>query len=749
MPPPGIQDRSITIITKDGQKITWRPRDQPRAPPTSPPPQRTKTRRAKFMDKIMHGVKRFLQVERRIKATKVFNTGVSANNGLMRIARNIWGLEPPGKKECGHRCEQCERERDRKGGHGRPEGCTLYGRGGQETGFRTKRMRRCSQEDGGCRRGSNVLMSDSDLLTGPSEREARGLEERTQRMIAPSMTEGSRPVRTRLEKLKRRSCGSCCSDKAKWNQNQGVGHEGWVTNLIHMRSHSQESLVEVIVKDHQESPVLKPTLPVPPNTPDLDKDQLSSGLSSIGGRTSNADGSDLAPFELATKSHIQQFLRTMNSSPAEVSRFSISEDSNDDEQHPSKLVIAPDDHISELELPPSEDLVLDSPTRADLEAALKEAMETSLPLPGCSTIQTSATTYHTSEVNDSRKIPEIPGLPELLTTKSFTPARPSLSISSASSNPDPTLSLLVEETIARPSISIASTSSNPDPPLSLLVEKPHCYCLLGSSYLDIEEDLRGSSSSLPEKSTFNYPPLDSSATTSEFGFEPTCTLMPGSWLESPSHPPEENGERKSWKDIISTFIPLAPSAALLLQTRSSIRNESPNVSTPESRLSLEKQRSLSQSSLRSGRRCSFEERRPFSPFSPSPTSITAGGSNNLHLRGGGEPSRFSLFRRWGAGKIEGNAARGRKLLDQKISKTDCYFVGAWGQDKTWREFGMDMEKRCEEGHKVEKERKEKEESEISRWESFVLFLAVLAMGPKKRTELVGAEVEVEVVGAEV
>jgi hypothetical protein len=507
--------------------------------------------------------------------------------------------------------------------------------------------------------------------------------------------------------------------------------------------------VEVIVKDHQESPVLRPTLvtlPVPPNTPDLDKDQLSSGLSSIGGRTSDADGSDLSPFELATKSHIQQFLRTMNSSPAEVSRFSISEDSNDDEQQPpSKLVIAPDGHISELELGPSEDPVLDSPTRADLEAALKEAMETPLPLPDCSTIQTSATTYYTSEVNDSRKIPE-------LTTKSFTPARPSLSISSASSNPDPTLSLLAEETIARPSISITSTSSNPDPPLSLLVEKPHCYCLLGSSYLDIEEeDLRGSSSSLLEKSPFNYPLLDSSATTSEFGFEPTCTLMPGSWLESPSLPPEENGERKSWKNILSSFIPLAPSAALLLQTRSSIRNESPNVSAPETRLSLEKQRSLSQSSLRSERRCSFEERRPFSPFSSSPPGITAGGSNNLHLRGGGEPSRFSLFRRWGTGKIEGNAARGRKLLDQKISKADCYFVGAWGQDKTWREFGVDMEKRCEEGHKVEKERREKEESEISRWESFVLFLAVLAMGPKKRAELVGAEVEVEVevVSAEV
>jgi hypothetical protein len=699
------------------------------------------------MDKIMQGMKRFLQVEKRIKATKVFNTGISANNGLMRIARNIWGLEPPGRKECGHRCEQCERERDRKGGHGRPEGCTLDGRGGRETGFTTKGRRRCSQEDGGCRHGSNVLMSDSDLLTGPSEREARGLEERTQRMIAPSMTEGSRPVRTRLEKLKRRSCGSC-SNKAKRNQHQGVGPEGWVANLIHMRSHSQESLVEVIVKDHQESPFLKPTLPVPPNTPDLDKDQLLSGLSSIGGRTSNADGSDLAPFELASKSHIHQFLRTMNSSPAEVSRFSISGDSNDDEQqHPSKLVIAPDEHISELELPPSEDPVLDSPTRADLEAALKEAMETPLPLPDCSAIQTSSTTYHTSEVKASRKVPKIPELPEILTTKSFTPARPSLSISSALSNPDPALLLLVEEAIARPSISIASTSSNPDPPLSLLVEKPHRYCLLGSSYLDIgEEDLRGSSSSLPEKSPINYPPLNSSATTSEFGFEPTCTLMPGSWLESPLLP-EENRERKSWKDILSAFIPLAPSAVRLLQTRSSIRNESPNVSAPENRLSLEKQRSLSPSSLRSERRCSFEGRRPFSPFSSSPPCIIASGSNNLHLRGGGSPSRFGLFRRWGAGKIEGNAARGRKLLDQKISKTDCYFVGGWGQDKTWREFGGEMEKRCEEGHKVEKERREKEESEISRWESFVLFLAVLAMGPKKRAELVSAEVEV--VGTEV
>jgi hypothetical protein len=725
MPPPGIQDRSITISTKDGQKITWRPRDQPRTPSTSPPPQRTKIRRAKkFMDKIMHGVKRFLQVEKRIKATKVFNTGVSANNGLIRIARNIWGLEPPDKKECGHRCEECERERDRKGGHGRPEGCTLDYRGGREKGLRSKGVRRCSQEDGACRHDSNVLMSDSDLLIGPSEREARGLEERTQRMIAPSMTEGSRPVRTGLEKLKRRSCGSCCSNKAERNQNQGVGHEGWVANLIHMRSHSQESLVEVIVKDHQESPVLKPTLTVPPNTPDLDKNQLSSGLSSIGGRTSNADGSDLAPFELATKSHIQQFLRTINSSPAEVSRFSVSEDSNDDEQQRSpQRVIAPDDHLSELELPPSEEPVLDSPTRADLEAALKEAMETPIPLPDCSAIQTSSTTYHTSEAKASRGIPE---LPELLTTKSLTPARPSLSISSASSNPDPTL--------------------------SLLVEKPHCYCLLGSSYLDIEEeDLQSSSSFLPETPPFDYPHLDSSATTSDFGFEPTCNLMPGSWLESPSLPPEGNekydGGRKSWKDILSTFIPLAPPPTPLPQVQSSIRNEKPKVSSPETRLSLEKQISLSPSSPTSERRCSCEDRRTFSPFSSSPPGITAGGSNNLHLRGGGPPSRFGFFRPWGAGKIEGNAARGRKLLDQKISKTERYFVGGWGQDKTWREFGADMEKRCEEGHKVEKERREKEESEISRWESFVLFLAVLAMGPKKSAELVGAEVEV--VSAEV
>jgi hypothetical protein len=703
------------------------------------------------MDKIMHGVKRFLQVEKRIKATKVFNTGVSANNGLMRIARNIWGLDPPGKKECGHRCEECERERNKKGGHGRPEGCKLDDRGGRETGFRTMGTRKCNQEDGDCRHGSNVLMSDSDLLTGSSEREARGLEERTQRMIAPSMMEGSRPVRTRLEKLKRRSCGSCCSNKAKRNQNQGVGQEGWVANLIHMRSHSQESLVEVVVKDHQESPVPKPTLPVPPNTPDLDKDQLSSGLSSIGGRTSNADGYDLAPFELATKSHIQQFLRTVNSSPAEVSRFSISEDSNDDEQqHPSQLVIAPDDHISELELPPSEDPVLDSPTRAHLEAALKEAMETPLPLPDCLTIQTSVTTYHTSQVNVSRKIPEIPELPELLTTKFFTPTRPSLSISSASSSPDPTLSLLVEQT--RPSISIASTSSNADPPLSLLVEKPHCYCLLGSSYLDIEdEDLQSSSSLLLETPLFDYPPLDSSATTSQFGFEPTCNLMPGSWRESPSLPPEENGKydggRKSWKDILSTFIPLAPPFTPLPQFLSSITNEKPKVSVPETRLSLEKQRPLSPSSLRSERRCSFEDRRPFSPFSSSPPGITAGGSNNLHLRGGGPPSRFGFFRPCGAGKIEGNAARGRKLLDQKISTAESYFVGGWGEGKTWREFGEEMEKRCEEGHKIEKERREKEDSEISRWESFVLFLAVLAKGPKKRAELLGAEVEL--VSAEV
>jgi hypothetical protein len=421
----------------------------------------------------------------------------------------------------------------------------------------------------------------------------------------------------------------------------------------------------------------------------------------------------------------------MHRSSAAVSRLSEPDDSKDDEQRqaPQRARhIVRDGKISELELPSSEEPVLDYPASVGLEAALNEAMETPLPLPKFSAIQASTTRPHITEVGASTEIPEIPELPELSIAKSLKPAKTSLSIS------------------------ISSASSDPAPPISLLIEKP--YCLLGSSYLDVEEeDIRSSSSTLAENPRFNYPPLDSSATTSEFGFEPTCNLMPGSWLAGDGNPsPQEEveigiyeREWKTWKDILSPFLPLAPSPAALPETRISIRNESPNASAPETSLSLVKQKARSPFSSRPESHCSSGSCRPFSPFSSSSPPIITGSSNNLHLRGGGDdpPPRFSLFRRWGTGKkLVGNAEHGRQLLDQRISTTNGYFVGGWGQNETWREFCVKMEGRAEKRREVENE----EENEISRWQAFVLCLEVMIKGAKKRAELVDAEVEV--VGAE-
>ena len=81
-------------------------------------------------------------------------------------------------------------------------------------------------------------------------------------------------------------------------------------------------------------------------------------------------------------------------------------------------------------------------------------------------------------------------------------------------------------------------------------------------------------------------------------------------------------------------------------------------------------------------------------------------TTSLHLRGGGNPDRFSLFRPVGKGKLVGNIERGKKLLNEQVS--DCYFAGGWGRSGTWRELCEKMEKRVEKRKEIEKTDAEKE-----------------------------------------
>jgi hypothetical protein len=75
----------------------------------------------------------------------------------------------------------------------------------------------------------------------------------------------------------------------------------------------------------------------------------------------------------------------------------------------------------------------------------------------------------------------------------------------------------------------------------------------------------------------------------------------------------------------------------------------------------------------------------------SPPSTCSSPTHSPHLRGGGDESRFSLFRSVGKGKLVGNVERGKALLNEQVSGT--YMIGAWGRNETWREFGVKMEKR--------------------------------------------------------
>lgn len=296
------------------------------------------------------------------------------------------------------------------------------------------------------------------------------------------------------------------------------------------------------------------------------------------------------------------------------------------------------------------------PSRVDLEAELKEAMETYLPLPNIK--------------------PETDSSPAKRVLEIVKHAGEGPQISSA-------------ESFSRTRSSLASLDGHSAPPHSFYIEKPCSH--LGSGFVDVEEYLTNLSDSF---SPPTYPALDSSATTEDFGFRPSCEHMPGLWPSLVCPKDEEPNSRRGW-DLPPNTI------RLLTDSRSPpgfIMSKEDALKDLEQELPPHKDTSLSfwrcrpiTGTVRNGSLLSS---------SPPPSPTCSGDTTTLHLRGGSGEARFSLFRPIGRGKLVGNVERGKKLLDEPVSGS--YMIGCWGRNETWREFSVKMEKRVEKRKAIEK-----------------------------------------------
>jgi hypothetical protein len=296
------------------------------------------------------------------------------------------------------------------------------------------------------------------------------------------------------------------------------------------------------------------------------------------------------------------------------------------------------------------------PTGLDLEAELKEAMESSLPCPEIESETTSSPAAPTLETAKS----EAEGS-EISLTESFSRTRSSLSSHGGNSAP----------------------SHSP-------------YSQLGSDFVDVEDYFTNPSTSFPQ---VTYPALDSSATTEDFGFKPTCGRRPGS-CPSPNETsagtflPDEPPIPRRWEDMPPNAVRLL--TAHLRRPRGFIMSKEKVMRDLEQELPPKRDTALS-----------FWRCRPIpgamreSSLSPSPLPATSGSSSttSIHLRGGGDEARYSLFRSAGRGRLVGNVERGKKVLDEPASGT--YIIGYWGRNEAWREFCAKMEKRVEQGKKIE------------------------------------------------
>jgi len=269
--------------------------------------------------------------------------------------------------------------------------------------------------------------------------------------------------------------------------------------------------------------------------------------------------------------------------------------------------------------------------------------------------------------------------------ESKTPSSPAVATSDTLENSGEGSGISLAESFSRTRMSFCSSDGNSAPSHSFHIKKPFSH--LGSDFVDVEDYLVEPSAGFLERP---YPALDSSATSEDFGFRPTCESMPDKWPDS-SHLqlPEDPSAIPDSVCLSNSFRP-KPEVLKFL--------ECPLSPQPDRSLSFARCRPIPGSYFQ----------RLLSP-SPSQSTAVSDSTKSLHLRGGGEPENFSLFRSLGSGKLVGNVERGKVLLNEKVG--GCDLAGGWGRNGTWRELCEKMEKRVEKRKELEKIEVEKEAEE--------------------------------------
>jgi hypothetical protein len=606
------QDRSITIVWQ-GKPITWRPRD-----PIPPPPT------AEELASLLAPLQPVPPLQRGTREKKKFEFRDKANRGLKKLLPRMTKRKGPTKvlvtgvyTFSTSKPSFMSRLKFWKPGHSKSaesacEGCHL-------------RKTRLGPD------ASNRSHAEVESRTNPLQMHSIDQErvsyESVEVMIAPSVTSIPRSSPIAIPGKTKAFRGRGCCSREKNQQDGNVRAVEDASSLV-AYSVSGDSIVNITIED-------RPVLSAP---------HFTKSENSFPG---DGQGSNLDRESLPIDTENVGDLETSPERPQSTGPSPEFPRVPDEMDRPASC---------EITCRPS----------LDLEAELKEAMESSLPKP--------ETVYN---INGPIFSPDVPAIEtvkhggegyETSVTESFTRKRSSLS----------------------------SIDGHSAPSHSYHLENP--YSQLGSDFVDVEEYLIDPSDSFPLPP---YPALDSSAATEDFGFRPTCEYMSGSWPgEGPPAP--RKCERYS-TTAIRLLTPDLGGVQGFIMSKEKVMMELKQELPPQTDTSL------------SYWRCrpvlnSLEQNCNSSSASPPLTAPDP--PAGLHVRGGGGEVRFSLFRTPSKGKLVGNVERGKQLLNEKVSGS--YMVGGWGRNETWREFFVKMEKRVERRKELEKIDAEIEKLEAKR-----------------------------------
>jgi hypothetical protein len=597
------QDQSITIVWQ-GKPITWRPRDPIPPPPTAetlasllaplqpvPPHQRDTTEKKKFKFKE--------KAKRGLKKLLPRMTKQRGPTKVLVTGVDTWST---------NKHSLMNRLKFWKPGHPR------------NSESMCESCRACARKarvEPDARKQSHA---EAELRTNPlrmhSIDQERASYDSVEIMIAPSLTSIPRskpiPIPSKTKAFRGRGC---CSSRGQNQQDGNVGAVKYASSL-NAYSVSGDSIVRISIEKNPVLPECHSTksenlFPRDVQVSNLRRESLSIDTENVG--------------DLETSPERPQYTG------------------------PSPDILRVHD---EMDRPVSCEITC--PPSLDLEAELKEAMESSLPKP--ETVLDINETVLSPDVSAPETVKHLGESYETSLTESFGQTRSSLS----------------------------SIDGHSAPSHSFHIEKP--YSQLGSDFVDVEEYLIDPSASFPLPP---YPALDSSAATEDFGFRPTCECMPGSWPGD--GPPDPRKCEEFTTTAIRLLTPDLGEAQGFIMRKEEVMKELKQELPPQTDTSL-----------------SFWKCRPvlgpleqnFTSPSASTPSIDPDSRKTFHLRGGGDEARFSLFRSVGKGKLVGNLERGKQLLNEEVSGS--YMVGGWGRNETWKEFFVRMEKRVERRKELEK-----------------------------------------------